>query len=136
MAVSELSPTKYGNLLAEARPKIITSDAELDRYVDIMERLDRCAERTGISPEEEALRDLLARLIKDYDDRIELPPGDPISMIQFLMEQRGLRATDLTPIFGARSIASMVLNGKRELSKTHIRKLAEFFHVSPVVFLT
>jgi HTH-type transcriptional regulator/antitoxin HigA len=51
------------------------------------------------------------------------------------MDQRGLRAADLTPIFGARSLASLVLNRKRELSKAHIRKLAEFFHVSPAVFL-
>jgi HTH-type transcriptional regulator/antitoxin HigA len=51
------------------------------------------------------------------------------------MEQRALRPADLTPVFGARSIASLVLNGKRQLSKAHIRKLAEFFHVSPAVFL-
>ncbi len=51
------------------------------------------------------------------------------------MEQRGLRATDLTAIFGARSITSLVLNGKRELSNAHILKLAEFFHVSPAAFL-
>ena len=50
------------------------------------------------------------------------------------MEQRALRPVDLTPIFGARSITSLVLSGKRKLSKAHIRKLAEFFHVSPVVF--
>jgi HTH-type transcriptional regulator/antitoxin HigA len=51
------------------------------------------------------------------------------------MEQRALRPVDLTPIFGAHTITSLVLSGKRKLSKTHIRKLAEFFHVSPVVFL-
>jgi HTH-type transcriptional regulator/antitoxin HigA len=51
------------------------------------------------------------------------------------MEQRGLRPADLTPLFGARSITSLVLNRKRELSKAHIRKLGDFFHVSPVVFL-
>jgi len=51
------------------------------------------------------------------------------------MEQRGLRQADLLPVFGSRSIASAVLNGKREFSKAHIRKLAEFFHVSPAVFL-
>jgi HTH-type transcriptional regulator/antitoxin HigA len=56
-------------------------------------------------------------------------------MLQYLMEQRGLRQADLLPVFGSRSIASTVLNGKRELSKTHIRRLAEFFHVSPAVFL-
>jgi antitoxin component HigA of HigAB toxin-antitoxin module len=87
-------------------------------------------------PEETALHSLLATLVKEYDDRAyPLPPGDPVRMLQFLMDQRGLRAADLTPIFGARSIASLVLNRKRELSKAHIRKLAEFFHVSAAVFL-
>ena len=56
-------------------------------------------------------------------------------MLQFLMEQRDLRQIDLVPVFGSRSVASNVINGKRELSKAHIRKLAAFFHVSPEVFL-
>lgn len=51
------------------------------------------------------------------------------------MEQRSLRQADLVPVFGSRSVASDVLNGKRDLSKTHIRGLADFFHVSPEVFL-
>jgi HTH-type transcriptional regulator/antitoxin HigA len=56
-------------------------------------------------------------------------------VIGFLMEHKGLRQADLLPVFGSRSVASAVLNGKREPSKAHIRKLAEFFHVSPEVFL-
>jgi HTH-type transcriptional regulator/antitoxin HigA len=56
-------------------------------------------------------------------------------MIRYLMEQRDLKEADLLPVFGARSIASDVITGKREPSKAHIRKLAEFFHVSPAVFL-
>jgi antitoxin component HigA of HigAB toxin-antitoxin module len=40
----------------------------------------------------------------------------------------------LLVIFGSRSVASAVLGGKRELSEAHIRKLAEFFHVSPELF--
>jgi HTH-type transcriptional regulator/antitoxin HigA len=51
------------------------------------------------------------------------------------MEQRGLRQADLLPVFGSRSVASDVLAGKREPSKAHIRKLADFFHVSPELFL-
>jgi antitoxin component HigA of HigAB toxin-antitoxin module len=34
-----------------------------------------------------------------------------------------------------RSLASQILNGHRQLSKTHIRKLADHFKVSPAVFL-
>jgi antitoxin component HigA of HigAB toxin-antitoxin module len=32
-------------------------------------------------------------------------------------------------------VASEILSGKRGLSKTNIRRLAEHFHVSPEVFL-
>jgi HTH-type transcriptional regulator / antitoxin HigA len=82
------------------------------------------------TPEEETLYGLLSVLIREYDDReYPVPAVDPIQTLQYLMAQHALRTIDLTPIFGARSIASLVLSGKREVSKTHIRKLAEFFHV-------
>ncbi len=127
---------EYGKLLSKTLPKRIENDAELEHFVEIMETLSRAITHRKASREEKALHALLSVLIREYDDRTEtLPAGDPIRMLHFLMEQRGLRAVDLTPIFGARSIASLVLNGKRELSKTHIRKLAGFFHVSPAVFL-
>lgn len=41
---------------------------------------------------------------------------------------------DLLPIFGSGSVTSDVINGKRDFSKAHIRRLADF-HVSPEVFL-
>jgi HTH-type transcriptional regulator/antitoxin HigA len=91
------------------------------------------AER-ALTPEETALQSLLAKLIQDYDDRIELPAVSPLEVLKFLMEQRDLKQADLLSIFGSRSVASAVLSGKRELSKAHIRKLAEFFHVSPELF--
>jgi hypothetical protein len=46
----------------------------------------------------------------------------------------GLRPVDMVPVFGSRSVASASLSGKRELSKTHIRKLAEFFHLQAGAF--
>jgi len=134
--VLTISPAKYGKLLSQAQPKRIETDAEFDHFVEIMETLSRAIARNEAGPEEVALHGLLATLIQEYDGRAApLPPVDPITMIHFLMEQRGLRSADLVPVFGARSIASLVLNGKRELSKNHIRKLADFFHVSPALFL-
>jgi len=136
MVLATLSPAKYGKLLSRTMPKRIETGEEMDRFIEIMEPLSRVIEHGTACPEEIALHSLLATLIREYDERTyPLPQGDPISVLQFLMEQRDLRPADLAPIFGARSIASLVLNGKRELSKAHIRKLAEFFHVSPAVFL-
>ena len=136
MAIAELSPTKYGKLLTETLPKVIETREEFDRAVASMERLDRrLLNGPPLSPEEEALLSLLERLVQDYDDRIELPRVPPHEIVLYLMEQRGLRQADMLSVFGSRSVASDVLNGKRELSKAHIRKLAEFFHLSPALFL-
>jgi HTH-type transcriptional regulator / antitoxin HigA len=134
--VLTLSPAKYGKLLSKTLPKRIETGTEFDHFVDVMEELSRAIAHGEAGPEEQALHSLLSLLVKEYDDRVyPLPAADPIRILRFLMDQHDLKAADLTPIFGARSIASMVLNGKRELSKSHIRKLAEFFHVSPAVFL-
>jgi HTH-type transcriptional regulator / antitoxin HigA len=133
---SAISPVKYGKLLAQTLPKRIESEVEFEGFVAAMEKLSRAIEHGRATPEEVALHSLLAMLIREYDDRVApAPPGDPVETIRFLMDQRELRPVDLEGVFGARSITSMVLSGKREISKTHIRKLAEFFHVSPVLFL-
>jgi HTH-type transcriptional regulator/antitoxin HigA len=50
------------------------------------------------------------------------------------MRANGLRQKDLVDVFGTESIASEVLNGKRELNKEQIRRLSERFRVSPAVF--
>ena len=133
MGVSTLNPSAYGRLCANVIPKVIETDAEFDRMVEKMEELDRKSRPT---PEETALSALLLKLIQDYDNRhYPLPPAEPHQTIQYLMEQRGLKQAELLSIFGSRSIASDVITGKREPSKAHIRKLAEFFKVSAALFL-
>jgi HTH-type transcriptional regulator/antitoxin HigA len=132
MGVLTISPEKYGDLLARTLPKVIENDRELDRLADQLESLDQLGRK--LTPEEKALEVLLSRLIEDYDERIELPVLPVHKTIAFLMQQRGLRQVDLLPVFGSRSVASDVLNGKREPSKDHIRKLADFFHLSPAAF--
>src|SRR5258708_19379946 len=97
--VLTISPTKYGKLLSRTRPKRIETDEEFDRFVETMEALSR-AEAKGIAtPEDRVLHSLLSTLIKEYDDRITLPPGDPLRMLQYLMKQRNLRPLDLLPRF-------------------------------------
>lgn len=133
--VLTLDPPKYRKLLSRALPKRIETDEEFDRFVEIMEGLSRTIEHGRATAEERTLHSLLALVVREYDDRVQLPAGDPLRILHYLMEQRGLRNVDMVPIFGSRPIASMVLNGKRDLSKAHIRKLADFFKVSPELFL-
>ena len=112
---------------------VIANDEEFDRMAEQLEALSFKKDPT---PEEDRLAELLTKLIEDYDStHYPLPETEPHEMIAFLMEQRGLRQIDLLPIFGSRGVASEVLSGKRQPSKAHIRKLAEFFKISPELFL-
>jgi HTH-type transcriptional regulator / antitoxin HigA len=131
--IGPIDAARYGKLCATVVPKLIESNDEFDRLVQAMETIDFKANPT---PEEKTVSALLARLIQDYDDQHHaLPDAPPSETIVFLMNQRGLRPSNLLPIFGSRSVASDVLSGKREPSKAHVRKLAEFFDVSTDLFL-
>lgn len=67
---------------------------------------------------------LLAFLIGDYEKRtVKIPRASPAEVIQFVMEQRGLKQQDLVPYIGPKSRVSEVLSGKRELTLKMIRAL-------------
>ena len=129
-----LNRRKYAELLSGTLPRIIENDAELERVAQNVEPLlDKGERRTR---EEEALCRLLLRLIEDYQQsRPAIPKLMPKEALQALLEARNLRQADLLPIFGSRSRISDAVNGKREISKAQARKLAEFFRVSPDLFI-
>jgi HTH-type transcriptional regulator/antitoxin HigA len=128
------NPEKYRSLLIDALPQVIENDAELDRVEKIVTGLLKKGE--NLSPEEEKLLDLLSNLVEDYEDEhYPIPKVEPNEVLGFLMEQNNLKQSDLLPIFKSSGIASEVINGKRGISKTQAKKLAEFFHVSVAVFI-
>ena len=89
-----------------------------------------------LTPEEEKLFDLPIKLVEDSEER-HSPTGEcsPTEMLKFLMEQRGLRQRDIVHLFGSSGVASEVINGKRVISKNQAKSLAEFFRVSPELFI-
>jgi HTH-type transcriptional regulator / antitoxin HigA len=75
------------------------------------------------TPEGDRL-DILTTLIEVYEaetEPIEVP--DPIEMIHYIIESRGLSRRDLEPYLGGRARVSEVLNRRRALSLEMIRKL-------------
>jgi HTH-type transcriptional regulator / antitoxin HigA len=72
-----------------------------------------------------------ARLIEAYE-RARWPRRTPSlpDLLTYLMEQHGLSRADLVPLLGTPSRVSEVLNGKRELSMSMVRKLRERFRIS------
>ena len=132
---SNLDHIKYGRLLAETLPAVITNESEYDRVASLMNKLAAIRE-DRITPEQERLLDLLTLLIEAYDEEhYQIPDAAPHEDIQLLMQERGLRNKDLEPALGSRGVTSEVISGKRKPIKTQIKKLAEFFGVAPEVFI-
>ena len=81
------------------------------------------------------LVEIIADQIKKYE--IRHYPSTEVSgadMLRFLMEQHGLKQSDLTEI-GGQSVVSEILSGKRSLNVRQIRALSKRFGVSPAAFV-
>ena len=123
----------YAALLVKVPPRVIRSDEQNEAYIDALYEMEQRKGRK--SKEERELADLLTLLIEDYEEKhYALPKASPLAVIEFLMDQHGLKQKDLVDVFGTPSIVSEVLNGKRELNKEHIRRLSDRFGVSPELF--
>lgn len=134
MAVGAVHKNAYSRLLTRILPQIITTDKENERMIAELENLD--TRGRPLTPEEERMAQLLTLLVHQYEEsRYPLGHAEPVEALRVLMESRGMRQRDLIPVFGSSSVASDVINGKRALSKAHVRKLAEFFHVPASLFI-
>jgi HTH-type transcriptional regulator/antitoxin HigA len=103
-----------------ANVRLIKTEAE---YEAALARVANLMDAEAGTPEGDVLEHL-AMVIEAYEEQhhpIELP--DPISAIQFRMEQEGLTNKDLIPYLGSSAKVSEVLSGKRDLTLSMIRAL-------------
>jgi HTH-type transcriptional regulator/antitoxin HigA len=128
-----LDTTTYSQLLVEFQPKVITTEAEYERNLEIVEKLMACKNRT---PEQTAILQLLVTLIEEFENKhYPIEPAPPHAVLQHLMEAREIKQADLVGIVGSKGVVSEIVNGKRAISKTQAKVLGEFFNVSPALFI-
>lgn len=79
----------------------------------------------------------LTDLIEAYEDsNVEIEDSTPQEILNHLISARGLTQTAVAKSAGvSKSTISEILSGKDRLSKRIAFKLADFFSVSPVLFL-
>jgi len=80
--------------------------------------------------------EILSMLVERYEDEhFPLQSPDPIEAIKFRMEQAGLSVPDMQPYIGNANRVYEVLNGKRALSLTMIRRLHAGLHIPAEVLI-
>jgi len=131
--ITAIRDSVYAELLAKSLPRPIRTDAEHAHFAGTLLTLD---EREDLSPEEEALAEVLTLLIEDYEEKHHpLPHVSPNLSLNALMEERGLKHKDIWPVLGNKGAATEVLSGRRSISKSQAKRLAEFFRVPIDLFI-
>jgi HTH-type transcriptional regulator / antitoxin HigA len=125
--------SEYASLSTNTLPAVIRTEAENERYIAMLEDLDRKGSR--LSAAERRLAQLLTLLTEDYEEKqYALKASDPVDVLRELILANNLKQKDLLDVFGTPSIISEVFHGKRQLTTEHIRRLSRRFHVSPEAF--
>ncbi len=119
-------------MIRKGAPRLLHSDEELAEYTTTLFNLTAKARLTR---EEEEAVELLTLLIEQYESqRYPVPDAAPADVLRYLLDCNGLTQRDLVAELGSESTVSLVLSGKRPLTRNHIARLSERFHVSPAAF--
>lgn len=129
-----IADTDYTELLVAYQPAKPHNRQELAEMTALLESLS--ANETAQTPAMERFIETLTALILQYEEEIDPGPADsPGGVLRFLMEERGLRQTDLVPVLGSKSYVSQILSAHRPIGREAAEKLAKFFRVSVHSFL-
>ncbi len=101
--------------------KPIRSDAD---YEAALKEIENLADSQPGTPEGDRM-EVLVTLVEAYEARhFPIPePDDPVEVLKYYMESRGLTRSDLLPYLGSKERVSEILNRKRGLSLAMIRRL-------------
>jgi HTH-type transcriptional regulator/antitoxin HigA len=134
MSVLALDERKYQKLVGEALPVVIRTKKEYRRLLGAVEELMERPE-AEMTAEEGRLLELLGVLVEEYEDRLHpLPKTEPHKMLAYVLKERGMRPSDLWGIL-PKSRVSEILSGKRSISKSQAKLLAELLRAPVELFI-
>jgi HTH-type transcriptional regulator/antitoxin HigA len=124
----------YLTLIRRFSLRPIRTDAELDAASTV---IDELTDRDDLSSAESDYLDVLGDLVEKYEDEhVEMPHVSDSAMLRSLMDEKGVRQADVVRGTGiSKTVLSLVLNGRRDLTREHIRALSKYFGVNPASFL-
>jgi HTH-type transcriptional regulator / antitoxin HigA len=135
-AISTTIDERYLNLVRQFPLRPIRNKRSLDQAMKIAGHLATFDEGT-LSRGEQDYLDALTVFIEDHQRRhpTSMPEVTPLAMLKHLMEQHNMNVTELGHIVGSQSNASLILSGKRAISRRVMGLLSEHFGVARGVFV-
>ena len=120
----------------------IKTEHDYQEALKVVEHLFLEAKDTADDPLNDLI-DIISRAIEEYElkqeniAKFEKEANNvtqEISVLKVLMDQHNLTLADFKNEIGSKSLVSMILNGKRNLTKEHIAKISKRFNLNPALF--
>jgi antitoxin component HigA of HigAB toxin-antitoxin module len=128
-------PAKFADLVRLFPPQAIHDEVGYSNMQEMIDRLTSLPKLTSGQAEYLETLTILFEAYENEHERIDTRHLSPLDMLRFLLEANGTSGSDLGRLLGNRELGPKILNCTRQLSKTHIRKLAERFKVDAGLFL-
>jgi HTH-type transcriptional regulator/antitoxin HigA len=129
---------KYFKLIHRFPLRVIRSESQYDAAITIVQSLAIRGE-ANLDPGESDYLDALTSLIESYENAHHAIQPDglrPHQRLKWLAAQSGLSQAKLAKVLGVRqSLIPLIFRSHRELTLSHVRKLANYFHVTPNYFI-
>jgi HTH-type transcriptional regulator/antitoxin HigA len=131
--IVEFDQAKYAAVLGEYQPRPIHTEEENQKATEALERVHA---NGVLTPEQEALAEVLTTLIEKFEEeQYALSPAPPSEILRELLRANDLEQKDLAKLVGSKGIASELLAGKRRISRSHAHIFAKRFNVPYHLFL-
>jgi len=127
-------PETYAELVGLFMPRPLHDEMD---YRDALGVLDAMA-GFEMNADQEDYFEAVATFVEKYEARhhaLDAEGLTPVELLRSLMNEHGMSESDLGRLLGDRSLGHRILTGERELSKAHIRTLAEHFSLNPAALL-
>ena len=127
-------PETYAELVGLLMPRPLHDDVD---YRNALVVLDAMA-GFKMNADQQDYFEAIATFVEKYETEhhaIDDAKMTPVELIRSLMAEHGISESDLGRLLGDRSLGHRILTGERELSKAHIRVLAEHFSLNSAALL-
>lgn len=127
-------PESYAELVGLFMPRPLHDEVDYRNALAVLDAMAGFA----MNADQEDYFEAIAVFVEKYEAEhhaLAVAKMTPVELIRSVMAEHDMSESDLGRLLGDRSLGHRILSGERELSKAHIRTLAEHFALDPAALL-
>jgi HTH-type transcriptional regulator/antitoxin HigA len=127
-------PDSYAELVDLLMPRPLHDDVDYRNALGILDAMAGFE----MNADQEDYFEAIATFVEKYETEHHAVANEkmtPVELLRSLVAEHDMTESDLGRLLGDRSLGHRILSGEREVSKAHIRILAEYFSLNPTALL-